>query len=73
MQTSPGGHVINLLDLDAAGLAAFFADRGEKPFRAKQVSRWVHQRLVDGPDAMTDLSRGLRDALAKSPRSAARR
>ena len=43
-------------DLDAAGLAALFADLGEKPFRAKQVSRWVHQRLVDGPDAMTDLS-----------------
>jgi 23S rRNA (adenine2503-C2)-methyltransferase len=57
--------VINLLDLDAAGLAAFFADRGEKPFRAKQVSRWVHQRLVDGPDAMTDLSRVLRDELAE--------
>ena len=40
--------MINLLDLDAAGLAALFADLGEKPFRAKQVSHWVHQRLVDG-------------------------
>ena len=49
--------MINLLDLDAAGLAALFADRGEKPFRAKQVSRWVHQRFVDDIDAMTDLSR----------------
>ncbi len=57
--------MINLLDLDAAGLAAFFADRGEKPFRAKQVSHWVHQRLVDGPGAMTDLSRALRDQLAE--------
>jgi 23S rRNA (adenine2503-C2)-methyltransferase len=61
----PGGHVINLLDLDAAGLAALFADLGEKPFRAKQVSRWVHQRLVDGPDAMTDLSRTVRSRLAE--------
>ena len=52
--------MINLLDLDAAGLAALFADLGEKPFRAKQVSRWVHQRLVDGVDAMTDLSRTVR-------------
>ena len=34
----------NLLDLDAAGLAAFFAERGEKPFRARQVLRWMHQR-----------------------------
>ena len=57
--------MINLLDLDAAGLAALFADLGEKPFRAKQVSRWVHQRLVDGPDAMTDLSRKVRGQLTE--------
>jgi 23S rRNA (adenine2503-C2)-methyltransferase len=56
--------VINLLDLDAAGLAALFADLGEKPFRAKQVSRWVHQHLVDEVEAMTDLSRVLREKLA---------
>ena len=37
----------NLLDLDLAGLERFFAERGEKPFRARQVSRWLHQRLVD--------------------------
>jgi adenine C2-methylase RlmN of 23S rRNA A2503 and tRNA A37 len=29
----------NLLDLDLAGLERFFAERGEKPFRARQVSR----------------------------------
>jgi 23S rRNA (adenine2503-C2)-methyltransferase len=56
--------VINLLDLDAAGLAAFFAELGEKPFRAKQVSRWLHQRLVREVGAMTDLSRALREKLA---------
>jgi 23S rRNA (adenine2503-C2)-methyltransferase len=56
--------VINLLDLDAAGLAAFFAELGEKPFRAKQVSQWVHQRLVGEIEAMTDLSRALREKLA---------
>jgi 23S rRNA (adenine2503-C2)-methyltransferase len=53
----------NLLDLDAAGLDAFFAALGEKPFRAKQVSRWVHQRFVDDVAAMTDLSRSLRERL----------
>jgi len=36
--------VINLLDLDPAALGAFFAERGEKPFRARQVLRWLHQR-----------------------------
>ena len=56
--------MINLLDLDAAGLAALFADLGEKPFRAKQVSHWVHQRLCDDVASMTDLSRPLRETLA---------
>jgi 23S rRNA (adenine2503-C2)-methyltransferase len=60
----PGGHVINLLGLDAAGLAALFANLGEKPFRGKQVSHWVHQRLVGDVEAMTDLSRALRAKLA---------
>ncbi len=54
----------NLLDLDASGLAAFFADLGEKPFRAKQVSHWVHQRMVGEVAAMTDLSRALREKLS---------
>ena len=50
----------NLLDLDAAGLKALFDDLGEKPFRAKQVSRWLHQRFAPDLDSMTDLSRALR-------------
>jgi 23S rRNA (adenine2503-C2)-methyltransferase len=55
---------VNLLDLDAAGLAAFIAELGEKPFRARQVLQWVHQRLVDDVEAMTDLSKALRAKLA---------
>ena len=54
----------NLLDLDAPGLAAFFSELGEKPFRAKQVSHWIHQRFAGGVDAMTDLSKPLREKLA---------
>ena len=54
----------NLLDLDPAGLATFFAERGEKPFRAKQVAHWIHQRFVDDVSAMTDLAKPLRDKLA---------
>jgi 23S rRNA (adenine2503-C2)-methyltransferase len=56
--------VTNLLDLDPAGLAAYFAERGEKPFRGKQVSRWVHQHFVDDVAAMTDVARTLRERLA---------
>jgi len=54
----------NLLDLDPAGLATFFAERGEKPFRAKQVAHWIHQRFVDDVNAMTDLAKPLREKLA---------
>ena len=55
---------MNLLDLAPEDLAAFFAARGEKPFRARQVSRWIHQRFVDDVSAMTDLARPLRERLA---------
>ncbi len=58
----------NLLDLDPPGLAAFFADRGEKPFRAKQITHWIHQRFVDDVGAMTDLAKPLREALAAESR-----
>ncbi len=53
-----------LLGLDAAGLDRFFADLGEKPFRARQVSRWLHQRFADDPAAMTDLARATRERLS---------
>ena len=56
--------MINLLDLDAAGLNALVADLGEKPFRARQLSHWIHQRLTDDVGAMTDMSRPLREKLA---------
>jgi 23S rRNA (adenine2503-C2)-methyltransferase len=44
-------------------MTAFFADMGEKPFRAKQVFRWIHQGGVDSFDAMTDLAKTLREKL----------
>jgi 23S rRNA (adenine2503-C2)-methyltransferase len=55
----------DILGLDRAGLEDFFADIGEKPFRAKQVLQWLHQRGVSDFDAMTDLSKGLRAKLAE--------
>ena len=33
----------NLFDFDAAGLTVFFAEHGEKPFRARQILRWIHR------------------------------
>ena len=55
--------MINLLDWDQAALAAHFAARGEKPFRARQVLRWMHRSLADRVDAMTDIAKGTREAL----------
>ena len=54
---------VNLLDFDAAGLAAFFAGIGEKPFRAKQVLRWMHRFGQSDFDAMTDIAKSLREKL----------
>jgi 23S rRNA (adenine2503-C2)-methyltransferase len=53
----------NLLDLDRAGMEAFFADLGEKRFRAHQVMKWIyHQRVADFAK-MTDLGKALRTKL----------
>jgi 23S rRNA (adenine2503-C2)-methyltransferase len=55
---------VNLLDFDAEGLAAWFAGRGEKPFRARQVLRWMHRFGEDDFERMTDVAKILRASLA---------
>ncbi|MBI4740569.1 MAG: 23S rRNA (adenine(2503)-C(2))-methyltransferase RlmN [Betaproteobacteria bacterium] len=54
---------VNLLDFDAAGLQGFFAEHGEKLFRARQVLRWMHRSGRCDFDAMTDIAKSLRDKL----------
>jgi 23S rRNA (adenine2503-C2)-methyltransferase len=54
----------NLLDLDPAQLVAYCAELGEKPFRAKQLQRWIHQFGARDFDTMTDLAKSLREKLA---------
>jgi len=56
---------VNLLGLDARRLQSYCAGLGEKPFRAKQLMRWIHHAGVDEFGAMTDMSKALRDALAR--------
>jgi len=53
----------NLLDFDPAQLVAYCAELGEKPFRAKQLQRWIHQFGVANFDDMTDLAKSLREKL----------
>lgn len=53
----------NLAGLSLAKLRALFVDAGEKPFRAEQIMKWIHQRGVLDIDLMTDISKGLREKL----------
>jgi 23S rRNA (adenine2503-C2)-methyltransferase len=55
---------VNLIGLDADGLARFVEAQGEKPFRAKQLMRWIHQRGESDFARMSDLARSLREKLA---------
>jgi 23S rRNA (adenine2503-C2)-methyltransferase len=55
---------VNLLDLDPEALSAYFASLGEKPFRAKQVLRWLHHFGAEDVGQMTDIARSLREKLA---------
>lgn len=53
----------NLLGYSPAKLVAFFEAHGEKPFRAQQVMKWIHQQGVTDFDQMTNLSKELREKL----------
>ena len=53
----------HLADLDAAERAQAVTALGEKGFRAKQLSVHYFERLVDDPEAMTDLPAAARDRL----------
>jgi 23S rRNA (adenine2503-C2)-methyltransferase len=55
--------VVNLLDFDREGLAAYCEQLGEKRFRATQLFRWIHQKGASDFDTMSDLAKSLRDKL----------
>ena len=52
-----------MLNLDREGLTAFFASLGEKPFRASQIMKWIHQQDVSDFQQMSNISKSLRDKL----------
>ncbi len=55
----------NLLGLSGDELERYFAARGEKPFRARQLMQWIHQRGAVDFATMTDLSKALRQRLSE--------
>ena len=56
---------VNLLDYDLPGLTGYFAELGEKPFRAKQVMRWMHHFGAADFAEMSDLAKSLREKLGQ--------
>ena len=58
------GEFTQLLGCPEASLKRKFEAWGQKPFRAKQVLQWVHQRGLSDFHAMTDLAKPLRERLA---------
>ncbi len=53
----------NLLDLDLQDMEAFFVELGSKAFHGRNVFKWIHKHGVTGFDAMTDISKRLREQL----------
>jgi 23S rRNA (adenine2503-C2)-methyltransferase len=63
--------MVNLLGLTPAELQAFCVALGEKPYRSKQLLRWIHHAGAAEFSAMTDLAKKLREALAQTATIAA--
>jgi 23S rRNA (adenine2503-C2)-methyltransferase len=53
----------NLLDLDCKEMEAFFLGLGSKAFHGRNVFKWIHKHGVTDFDAMTDISKRLREQL----------
>ncbi len=65
------GERVNLLGLPRAELEAFVAARlGAKPFRARQLMKWIYRRGAADFSAMTDLSQDFRSQLSAVARIA---
>ena len=58
------GPAVNLLGLPRRELEQFFVGIGEKPFRARQLMKWIYGHGMLDPQRMTDISAPLRQDLA---------
>ena len=56
----------DIKSLDYEELQQFMASLGEKPFRAKQLYEWMHEKLAVDLDEMTNLSKELRKKLKET-------
>lgn len=63
--TTPRDPRVNLLGAPTARIVDLLAGHVDRPFRARQVARWVHHRGALSFAEMTDLPIGLRHALCE--------
>lgn len=56
----------DIIELDRDDLVQWFADRGERTFRAEQVMRWIYGQNVEGFEQMTNLGKTLRQQLGQA-------
>ena len=56
---------LNLYDFSRQGLTEYVVSHGEKPFRATQIIKWLHQLGVADFDRMTNLGKVLRQRLGE--------
>ena len=65
MGGAPETAKVNLLGLSRPELEAFVSGLGAKPFRARQLMKWMYRRGESDFDRMTDLAKDFRARLAE--------
>ena len=63
VQSDAPAKKINLMDLTRQQMREFFKERGEKPFRADQLVKWIYHFGEDNFDNMTNINKKLREKL----------
>nr|WP_330396130.1 23S rRNA (adenine(2503)-C(2))-methyltransferase RlmN [Blautia sp. An249] len=56
----------DIKSMEIEELKELMADLGEKPFRAAQIYEWLHKRLAEDYEEMTNLSKSLRQKLKEN-------
>lgn len=53
----------SIYDYDLKDLEQYLIDNNLKPFRAKQIFKWLYEKRVDNFDAMSDIAKDLQEKL----------
>ena len=57
----------DIKSMNVEELKALMTALGDKPFRAKQIYSWLHERLVTSYDEMTNIPKSLKEKLKDYP------